>query len=67
MHSPTACSVHVPDSKDHLPNVRQDQLETVVPRAEYARVLVLRGPHRCAQLLMCLLTGLLIFLLAACW
>ena len=46
VHSPTACSVHVTDSKDHLPNVLQHQLETVVPRTEFARVLILRGSHR---------------------
>ena len=46
VHSPTACSVHVTDSKDHLPLVLQHQLETVVPRTEFARVLILRGSHR---------------------
>ena len=46
VHSPTACSVYVSDSKDHLPSVQQHQLETVVPRADFARVLILRGSHR---------------------
>ncbi len=46
VHAPTVCSIHFSATNESVDNVQQDQLETVVPRREGSRVLILAGPSR---------------------
>ena len=43
---PTSCSVVVAETREKLSDVRQSQLETVVPKEERRRVLVVLGRFR---------------------
>lgn len=46
VHAPTTCSLHFPETNETVDNVQQSQLETVIPRKEGSRVLILAGPSR---------------------
>ncbi|KAK9832361.1 hypothetical protein WJX74_007608 [Apatococcus lobatus] len=46
VHAPTICSLHFPVTNETVDNVQQLQLETVIPRKEGSRVLILAGPSK---------------------
>ena len=46
VHAPTLCSLHFPETNETVDNVQQAQLETVIPRKEGSRVLILTGPSK---------------------
>ncbi len=46
---PTRCTLVLADGQETLSGVRQTQLETVVPREEGRRLLVVAGPLRGAR------------------
>ena len=46
VHSPTTCNLHLAETNETITDVSQAQLETVVPRSEGSRVLVVRGVSR---------------------
>ena len=46
VQAPTICSIHFTATNETVDNVQQDQLETVVPRKEGSRVLILTGASK---------------------
>lgn len=44
VRSPTSCDIYLAEARETIAGVHQSQLETVVPRAQMARVLLVRGP-----------------------
>ena len=46
VHGPRSCDLRVDGSGETVQGVAQEQLETLVPKSEGVRVLVLAGEHR---------------------
>ncbi|KAK9830438.1 hypothetical protein WJX72_011748 [[Myrmecia] bisecta] len=46
VHQPTVCTLYRADTNESFDHVRQSQLETVVPKAEGARVMVVAGEFK---------------------